>query len=56
MEGIPGNLGGALRMNAGAMGSEMFDHVVSVRFITTVGGIQEKSLAEIMHHNRSVPE
>ncbi|MBL9180099.1 MAG: UDP-N-acetylmuramate--L-alanine ligase [Verrucomicrobiaceae bacterium] len=56
MEGVPGNLGGALRMNAGAMGSEMFDHVVSVRFITTDGGIQEKPLAEITHHYRSVPE
>ena len=24
MEGIPGNLGGSLRMNAGAMGAETF--------------------------------
>ncbi|MFO1483524.1 MAG: UDP-N-acetylmuramate--L-alanine ligase [Verrucomicrobiaceae bacterium] len=56
MEGVPGNLGGALRMNAGAMGSEMFDHVVSVSFIATDGSIQEKPLAEITHHYRSVPE
>lgn len=27
LEGIPGNLGGALRMNAGAMGGWIFDHV-----------------------------
>lgn len=56
MEGVPGNLGGALRMNAGAMGAEMFDHVVSVRFIAADGSIQEKPLAEIQHHYRSVPE
>lgn len=56
MEGVPGNLGGALRMNAGAMGAEMFDHVVSVRFIAADGSIQEKPLAEIQHQYRSVPE
>ena len=56
MEGVPGNLGGALRMNAGAMGAEMFDHVVSVRFIATDGSIQEKPHADIVHHYRSVPE
>ncbi|MBK8041131.1 MAG: UDP-N-acetylmuramate--L-alanine ligase [Verrucomicrobiaceae bacterium] len=56
MEGVPGNLGGALRMNAGAMGAEMFDHVVSVRFIAADGSIQKKPLAEIQHHYRSVPE
>jgi UDP-N-acetylenolpyruvoylglucosamine reductase len=43
-------------MNAGAMGAEMFDHVVSVRFIAADGSIQEKPLAEIQHHYRSVPE
>ncbi len=56
MEGIPGNLGGAIRMNAGAMGSETFDQIVSVRFIDTDGAIKEKPLAEITHHYRSVPE
>lgn len=56
MEGVPGNLGGAIRMNAGAMGAETFDHIVSVRFIAGDGTIQEKPLAEIEHHYRSVPE
>ncbi|MDP1592127.1 MAG: UDP-N-acetylmuramate--L-alanine ligase [Prosthecobacter sp.] len=56
MEGIPGNLGGAIRMNAGAMGTETFDQIVSVRFIDTDGSIKEKPLAEITHHYRSVPE
>lgn len=56
MEGIPGNLGGAIRMNAGAMGSETFDRIVSVRFIDLDGSLKEKSLAEIEHHYRNVPE
>lgn len=56
MEGVPGNLGGALRMNAGAMGAEMFDHVESVRFLDVDGQVKEKPLAEIVHHYRSVPE
>ncbi len=56
MEGIPGNLGGAIRMNAGAMGTETFDQIVSVRFIDLDGSIREKPLAEIQHHYRNVPE
>jgi UDP-N-acetylmuramate--L-alanine ligase/UDP-N-acetylenolpyruvoylglucosamine reductase len=56
MEGVPGNLGGAIRMNAGAMGAETFDHIVSVRYIAGDGSIREKPLAEIVHHYRSVPE
>src|SRR6266850_1044764 len=31
LEGVPGSVGGALRMNAGAMGGAMFDVVESVR-------------------------
>ena len=56
MEGIPGNLGGAIRMNAGAMGTETFDQIVSVRFIDQDGSVREKPLSEIVHHYRSVPE
>lgn len=56
MEGIPGNLGGAIRMNAGAMQTETFDQIVSVRFIDTDGLVKEKPLSEITHHYRSVPE
>ena len=41
MEGIPGCLGGALRMNAGAMGSATFDVVDRVRFMTRDGQIEE---------------
>ncbi|GEP46087.1 hypothetical protein BGE01nite_53780 [Brevifollis gellanilyticus] len=56
MEGVPGNLGGAIRMNAGAMGTEMSDNIVSVRFIAADGSIQEKPLSEIQHQYRSIPE
>lgn len=56
MEGIPGNIGGAVRMNAGAMGTETFDQVVSIRFLDLDGSIKEKPLAEIAHRYRSVPE
>jgi UDP-N-acetylenolpyruvoylglucosamine reductase len=37
LEGIPGNVGGALRMNAGAMGGWMFDVVESVDVVTFAG-------------------
>src|SRR5262245_35586350 len=33
LEGIPGSVGGALRMNAGAMGGAMFDIVEAVRLM-----------------------
>ena len=56
MEGIPGNLGGAVRMNAGAMGTETFDQVVSIRYLDLDGSIKEKPLEEIAHRYRSVPE
>ncbi len=56
MEGIPGNLGGAIRMNAGAMGTQTFDQIVSVRFIDSDGTIKEKTAAEITANYRSVPE
>ena len=41
LEGIPGCLGGALRMNAGAMGAATFDIVERVRFMTRDGQIEE---------------
>ena len=44
MEGIPGNVGGGIRMNAGAMGAETFGQVISVRFIDSAGEIHEKSV------------
>ena len=37
LEGIPGNVGGSLRMNAGAMGGWIFDVVESVDLVTLAG-------------------
>ena len=55
MDGIPGNLGGSLRMNAGAMGSEMFDHVVRVRYCDQDGNIFTRTPAEMEIAYRHVP-
>ena len=41
LEGIPGSVGGALRMNAGAMGGQTFDAVESVRVMDLEGNIRE---------------
>ncbi len=56
MEGIPGNVGGALRMNAGAMGIETFDQVVRVTFLDEDGVIRTRERAEIVSQYRNVPE
>jgi len=56
MEGIPGNVGGSLRMNAGAMGWETFDQVVSVTMIDAEGKVFTKPIEDIRHHYRNVPE
>ena len=47
LEGIPGSVGGALRMNAGAMGSATFDAVESVRLMDFDGNIRELSPSEM---------
>jgi UDP-N-acetylenolpyruvoylglucosamine reductase len=41
LEGIPGSIGGALRMNAGAMGGTIFDVVQSVRLMDFKGIARE---------------
>ena len=41
LEGIPGSIGGALRMNAGAMASASFDVVESVRLMNFDGEVRE---------------
>ena len=56
MAGIPGAVGGSLRMNAGAMGEEMFGQVVRVRVLdATSGRIVERVPAELEVNYRSVP-
>jgi UDP-N-acetylenolpyruvoylglucosamine reductase len=55
LEGIPGTVGGALRMNAGAMGSWMFDVVESVRYMDASGHIHEEAAASVKVEYRSCP-
>ena len=55
MEGIPGDVGGCLRMNAGAMGVEAFDQVERLRYADSEGNILEKTPAELEIHYRNVP-
>lgn len=54
MEGIPGAVGGALRMNAGAMGSQTFENVVRVRYLDEDGNAHEATPAEMDVHYRHV--
>jgi hypothetical protein len=42
MEGIPGAVGGGLRMNAGAMGAQTFENVVRVRYLDAEGDAHDK--------------
>jgi UDP-N-acetylenolpyruvoylglucosamine reductase len=53
LEGIPGSIGGALRMNAGAMGGETFNAVESVRVMDFAGHIQELTPTEMSVSYRS---
>lgn len=55
MEGIPGSVGGGLRMNAGAMGCETFDQVVRVRFVNPAGEVEERTPADFEVQYRDVP-
>lgn len=45
--GIPGSVGGALRMNAGAWNASTFERVESVRFMTPEGEILERPASEV---------
>jgi len=47
LEGIPGSVGGALRMNAGAMGRAMFDVVESLRLMDFDGRVREQAAREL---------
>jgi len=56
--GIPGGIGGALRMNAGANGSETRDRLVAVRAVGRDGRVQTLTAADMGHTYRhsSAPE
>src|SRR4029077_19193593 len=55
MEGIPGAIGGALRMNAGAMGAQTFENVVRLRYLDANGEAHTKNRDELEVHYRNVP-
>ena len=54
LSAIPGSVGGALAMNAGAFGSEIWQYVVSVRTINLTGDIQERFPSDYKINYRSV--
>ena len=56
--GIPGSLGGAIVMNAGAYGGEMKDVVISVKVLTPAGEIKELSNEELelSYRHSCIPE
>ena len=56
LEGIPGAVGGALRMNAGAMGSWIFDLVERVQFIDEFGLYQDLPKSAFHFGYRKVEE
>lgn len=56
LEGIPGSVGGALRMNAGAMGGWMLDVVESVELLTLAGELRTFSRAELSSGYRCCPQ
>lgn len=55
MEGIPGAVGGGLRMNAGAMGAQTFDNVVSIRYLDSEGNAHDKKRDELEVRYRHFP-
>jgi UDP-N-acetylmuramate--alanine ligase len=55
LEGIPGSVGGSMRMNAGAMGSWLFDVVERIRFMDYEGNVQERNASEVNVEYRGCP-
>jgi UDP-N-acetylmuramate--L-alanine ligase/UDP-N-acetylenolpyruvoylglucosamine reductase len=55
MEGIPGAVGGSLRMNAGAMGAQTFENVVQVRYLDANGEAHTKKRDELEVYYRNFP-
>ncbi|WP_417911080.1 UDP-N-acetylmuramate dehydrogenase [Candidatus Electronema sp. PJ] len=45
--GIPGSVGGAVRMNAGAWGSEVGERLLAIEFVDKEGNIRHSSAAEL---------
>ncbi|HXX42857.1 MAG TPA: UDP-N-acetylmuramate--L-alanine ligase [Chthoniobacterales bacterium] len=55
MEGIPGAVGGGLRMNAGAMGAQTFETVVRIRYLDQLGHAWNKNRPDLEVHYRHFP-
>ena len=55
LEGIPGSIGGALRMNAGAMGAWFFEVVETIRFMDFSGQVHERKASEVYVEYRGCP-
>lgn len=55
LEGIPGSVGGALRMNAGAMGGATFDAVERIRVMNYTGAVHELTSSEVKVEYRCCP-
>jgi UDP-N-acetylenolpyruvoylglucosamine reductase len=55
LDGIPGSVGGALRMNAGAMGCATFEIVTQVRFMDGAGQVCERNISQVPVEYRSCP-
>ena len=55
MEGIPGAVGGGLRMNAGAMGAQLFENVTRIRYLDPEGNSHTKERNELEVHYRHFP-
>ena len=52
ISGIPSSLGGAVRINAGAYGGEIFDVLESVRLASRAGALREARASDIPHGYR----
>src|SRR5260370_28887476 len=55
MEGIPGTVGGGLRMNAGAMGAQTFQNVTRIRYLDAEGNSHVKNRNELEVFYRRFP-
>ncbi len=56
LEGIPGTLGGALRMNAGAHGNSIFDRISEVELLLFDGTLRKVSREQLSPIYRDCPE
>jgi len=55
LHGIPGSLGGALRMNAGAMGRQVFEVIEWVRYVSFTGEVYDAEARALPVNYRSCP-